>query len=91
MNQQAMFFERVRRPRKKLTAPGKIADKLTTLADWYRTNKPNVKCIRITADDAHSLRSMWGDKDKKAEVMMAGFNIREKDIHWRGFDLIETA
>jgi hypothetical protein len=36
MTQQAMFFERVRRPRKKLSAPAAIAKNIEKLADFYR-------------------------------------------------------
>lgn len=91
MSDQATFFEPLRRKRRKITAPDKIATKIGTLAEWYRANKPEVKCIRISSDDAFSLRQMWNDETSRQQVRMAGFNVLGSSISWRGFDLMEAA
>jgi len=91
MSEQAVFFEPLRRKRRTVTAPDKIASKISTLAEWNRANKPDVKCIRVSADDAYSIRQMWSDADKRNQVRMAGFDVLGNNISWRGLDLMEAS
>lgn len=91
MNEQTTFVEPLARKRRVVTGPAKIAEKMKPLAEWYSLNKPNLKSMRISSNDAYSLRTMWKDPKKQPEVRMAGFDIRGQDIHWRGFDLTEVS
>lgn len=93
MTEQTTFVEPLKRKRRKVSKPSALADSYSRLADWYATNKPGLKSISISADDAYSLRKHWQTKDAKhngeQECRMAGFHIDEKGaISWRGFDLL---
>ena len=92
MNEQAMFFEKVRRKRRKITPPEKIAACLSRLADFYAVNKPGLKSMHISADDAWSLRELAARDEAGGtnEIRMAGFVLRGNDIEWRGFNLVEA-
>lgn len=99
MNEQTSFVEPLKRVRRVKTKPTKLAEKLaeklTTLADWYKTNKPSVKILRITKDDAWSLREAW--LENQIECRKNGFSCMISTpktvtaMSFRGFDLVETA
>lgn len=93
MSEQAAFFEPLRRKRRRVSKPSALAERYSRLADWYATNKPGLKSISISADDAYSLRKHWQTKDAKhngeQECRIAGFHVSaDGSISWRGFDLI---
>lgn len=89
---QTTFVEPLKRKRRKFTHAAKIAENIGRLAEWYRANKPDVKSITITADDAYSIRKLWATKDAKThgerECRASGFSVNDAgEIHWRGFML----
>lgn len=90
---QTSFVEPLKHKRRKTTAPAKIAETIGRLADFYAVNKPGLKSISISADDAYSLRKYWATKNDKTngerECRSVGFHISDDGaISWRGFDLI---
>lgn len=92
MTAQTTFVEPVRRRRRKLNKPEQIADGLNRLTDFYAVNKPGLKSVTISHDDAWSIREYWRDKEKQQIARMAGFNVTDAgEMSWRGFDLIEQA
>lgn len=91
---QTTFVEPMKRRRMKITAPAKIAAQINKLTDWYAVNKPGLRSVTISSDDAYSIRSLWTKKDAKVngeqECRAAGFHVDAKGhMSWRGFDLIE--
>lgn len=74
MNEQTTFVEPLKRAKRVRTKPQKLAEKFKTLAEWYAANKPDVRVLRISRDDAWSLRESW-IKDE-TECRMAGFRLQ---------------
>jgi len=88
MSEQALMWQKIRRRRRVRTKPADIAANLDRLANFYATNKPGLKSMTISADNAWSLREAW--KSKENEVRLSGFHIADSgEISWRGFDLVE--
>lgn len=85
MAEQASFFEKVRARKRKRTKPSELAAKISVLVEWFAANKPQVKLIRISPDDAWSLREAW--KANEIECRTCGFHITDHEISFRGFDL----
>jgi hypothetical protein len=72
MNEQTTFVEPLKVSKRTRSTPEKIAARINPLADWYKANKPAVKSIRITADDAYSLRQCLKE-GKTVQLYGAGF------------------
>ncbi len=89
-----MTFVPLPKSRRKTTKPKTIVDNLCRLSDWYAVNRPGLRSMTISADDAYSLRQLWKKKDAKvdgkAELRSQGFCISDTgDITWSGFELVE--
>lgn len=54
-----MTFVPLPKARRKVTKPKTIVDNLKRLSDWYAVNKPGLRSMTISQDDAYSLRQLW--------------------------------
>lgn len=73
-----------------MTPAEKIAASIRRLADWYKTNKPSINYVSISANDAAQIRTLWKDEKKRPDVAMAGFMVHgDGHLSWGQWNLRE--